>query len=271
MHKAGSSNFLLQLHRGRERSSPQVCYIAMIYLTAFFTIGFCLIHLLIGRLHFLDVAPRSRWLSAAGGIAVAYVFLHVLPELSAHQSTFAQGLGVAPEVAESWVFLVALVGLASFYGLERLAKTSRGRSPHDGAQEEVAAGLFRIHLGSFAVYNLLIGYLLVDREETGLWPLMIYFLAMAMHFVTVDFGLREDHKERYDTPGRWILVAAVCAGWVLALVVKIPELATGLLFAFLAGGVVLNVLKEELPEERQSRFWPFALAAAGYAALLIAA
>lgn len=39
--------------------------------------------------------------------------------------------------------------------------------------------------------------------------------------------------------------------------------------AFLGGGVVLNVLKEEVPSERQSRFWAFAAGAAGYAALLL--
>ena len=37
----------------------------------------------------------------------------------------------------------------------------------------------------------------------------------------------------------------------------------------LSGGIVLNVLKEELPSERESRFWPFALGACGYAALLL--
>ena len=33
----------------------------------------------------------------------------------------------------------------------------------------------------------------------------------------------------------------------------------------------MNVLKEELPEERQSRFWAFAVGAASYAALLLIA
>ena len=41
------------------------------------------------------------------------------------------------------------------------------------------------------------------------------------------------------------------------------------LFAFPPGGAVLKLLKEELPEERQSRFWPFAASAAGYAVLLM--
>ncbi len=41
------------------------------------------------------------------------------------------------------------------------------------------------------------------------------------------------------------------------------------MFAFLAGGVVLNVLKEELPEDRKSRFSAFAVGSAAYAALLL--
>ncbi len=32
---------------------------------------------------------------------------------------------------------------------------------------------------------------------------------------------------------------------------------------------MLNVLKEELPKERVSRIWPFALGAAGHTALLV--
>ena len=53
---------------------------------------------------------------------VAYVFLHVLPELSRHRRTFAESLGVGEERAEVWVYLVALLGLSAFYGLERIAK-----------------------------------------------------------------------------------------------------------------------------------------------------
>ena len=46
------------------------------------------------------------------------------------------------------------------------------------------------------------------------------------------------------------------------------EAGVAALTAFLGGGVVLNVLKEEVPSQRQSRFWAFAGGAAGYAALL---
>ena len=91
---------------------------------------------------------------------------------------------------------------------------------------------------------------------------------MALHFVTADFGMREDHARDYDRIARWVLAAAVVAGWGLGLLTDLPRLAIGLLFAFLAGGVVLNVLKEELPEERKSQFGPFILGAAGFALLV---
>ena len=52
--------------------------------------------------------------------------------------------------------------------------------------------------------------------------------------------------------------------------IDVPPLAVAALFAFLAGGIVLNVLKEELPEERESHFSAFALGTGLYAALLLA-
>ena len=68
-----------------------------------------------------------------------------------------------------------------------------------------------------------------------------------------------------------MLAAAILVGWVAGLLSEISEAALAVLFAFLGGGVVMNVLKEELPEERQSRFWAFALGAAAYAAVLLVA
>ncbi len=56
----------------------------------------------------------------------------------------------------------------------------------------------------------------------------------------------------------------------MGLLTEIPEVAIAVLTAFLAGGVIMNVLKEELPEERQSRFWAFALGVALYTVILLA-
>src|SRR3712207_8711111 len=46
-----------------------------------------IVHLLASKMRFLDVTPRSVWLSIAGGISVAYVFVHLLPDLAEEQQT----------------------------------------------------------------------------------------------------------------------------------------------------------------------------------------
>ena len=42
-----------------------------------------IIHVITPSLRFLWGTPRSIWLSLAGGVSVAYVFVHLLPELAA--------------------------------------------------------------------------------------------------------------------------------------------------------------------------------------------
>jgi zinc transporter ZupT len=240
----------------------------MTAVTGFLALGFALIHLLIGRLTFLHAIPRSRWLSAAGGVAVAYVFLHVLPELAASQRTVRAHLAGADALSGRHVYLIALLGLAVFYGLERLIRRAR----RAGATEDaLPRGLFWLHLTSFAVYNVILSYLLLHREDATPAGLLLYFVAIALHLVTTDFGLREDAPAGYDRVARWVLSAAVLAGWGLGVAIAVAEPALAMLFAFLAGGVVLNVLKEELPEERESRFGAFALGAVGYALVLLVA
>lgn len=236
----------------------------MTLLTAFLVAGMALAHLFSYKLLFLQGIPRSPWLSMAGGISVAYVFLHILPELSASQGHLEETGGLVIGYLEHHVYLVALLGLGLFYGLERAAKEKRST-----AEDKGSAYVFWLHMASFSIYNGLIGYLLLHRVDQSIQSLLLFFFAMTVHFVVNDYGLREDHEEDYDRRGRWVLVAALFVGWAVGLVTEIPEAAIAVLFAFLAGAVVLNVLKEELPRERKSRFWAFALGALAYAVLLL--
>jgi hypothetical protein len=237
------------------------------------------VHVVTPALRFLEGTPRSIWLSLAGGVSVAYVFVHLLPELAAGQETVGEAVGAGAAFAERHVYLIALAGLAVFYGLDRLAKDSRserqgapvsaGRGPETRAEAGTSPGVFWIHMASFGVYNLLVGYLILHREVMTAAALTFFAVAMALHFVVNDYGLNEDHKGPYRRVGRWVLVVAVVVGFLVGAATEISEAAIAVLTAFLAGGVILNVLKEEVPSERQSRFWAFALGMAGYAALLL--
>ncbi len=230
---------------------------------------FAAIHVFIGRLHWMNTLPRNRWLSFAGGVAVAYVFLHILPEISDHQREFAAEIGLSGLAVERWIYALALLGLAIFYGVERRVRVSRSENAEQTGDDRTGNADLWLHIATFGVFNLLIGYLLVHREDMSAISLATYTIAMALHFVTTDFGMRADHEEAYDRVGRWVIAAAVLLGWALGLAFTVSALVIGSLFAFLAGGVILNVLKEELPEERQSRFVPFLAGALAYSALLL--
>lgn len=241
----------------------------MPWATAVIALLLAVVHLMAGRLRFLEVLPRSRWLSFGSGVSVAYVFVHILPELAANQRHFEAAAIAGLGALEHHVYLIALIGLGVFYGLERLARRSRGHHRRVSGEDTTTADVFWIHIGSFAGYNTLIGYLLLHRESPGRSGLVLFTAAMAAHFVVNDYGLRNAHKRRYDAIGRWILSAAIIIGWLLGALTSIHRAAIAAFFGFLAGGVLLNVLKEELPEERESTFWAFALGAVVYAALLL--
>ncbi|KST69980.1 hypothetical protein [Mastigocoleus testarum] len=235
-------------------------------LSGFLAVALALIHLFCGKLRFVDI-PRSRWLSGAGGVSVAYVFIHLLPELGEYQSILKQSEPGITSYLENHVYLIALIGLGIFYWLERLAILSRQQQQKAGKGKVTSIEIFWLNIVSFAIYNSLIGYLLLHREETDIANLISFASAMALHFIVNDHGLRQNHRSIYDHVGKWILAFSIIFGWVIGTGLEISESAIAILFSFLAGGIILNVLKEELPEERESRFWAFASGAFIYAVL----
>jgi hypothetical protein len=238
-------------------------------LTGLAALALAIVHVLSPRLRFLDRTPRSIWLSAAGGVSVAYVFVHLLPEIARLQeeAVAERAEGAGAWLAETGLYLAALAGLVTFYGLERMAKR-RGGGRDGGSPPAV----FALHVGSFALYNAIVAYLLREQlRDGGVGGLAIYTGALGLHALINDRGLYAHHGERYLASGRWALSAAVALGWAAHLGLELPMSALGAGLAFLGGSVVLNVVKEELPAERESRFWAFLLGAAAYAALLLTA
>lgn len=173
---------------------------------------------------------------------MAYVFVHLLPELAEAQESVAEAAARLLPRVERHVYVLSLTGLALFYGLERLTVDSRAGGPGSKG----GAGAFWLSISSFAAYNAIVGYLLVVRPQPGLRELSLFTFALAVHFIVNDFGLRERHRDDYSRVGRWLL-AAVLAGWAVGLVIELPEAAVEMLLAVLAGAVVLNTMKEELP------------------------
>lgn len=213
--------------------------------------------------------PRSRFLSFAAGVAVSYVFVHLLPELSEYQSTVMENLGDSNfRYLENHIYIIAMLGLVVFYTLERLVKTTNERKDMKKATNPESI-VFWVHVGSFFIYNAIIGYLLIRKPFTDPFGLLLYFLALGVHFITNDWSMRRDHKEAYDKYGRILLSFSTLTGWTIGYFTEVNVLVLSVLQAFIAGGVILNVMKEELPENQKSSIGSFLFGIIGYTFLLL--
>lgn len=205
--------------------------------------------------------------SFGGGVAVAYVFLHLLPELAAGNREIGRLIGDVGDVTllrETTTFLVAMVGLVVFYGLEHMARSRRRSGDDDRAA-------YWLHLGSYAAYNAVITYSLPLTIRAGLPFAVTFVVAMAVHFILTDRGLGEHYGDRYRRSGRFVVSGALIVGWVSAVIAAPTSTAvvSGMI-ALLGGAVLLNVFKEELPDDRDSRFPWFLAGAVAYGAVLLA-
>lgn len=213
---------------------------------------------------------RRRILSFGAGVTIAYVFVRLLPELEAARAGLVRtGAHLSLPFPALRVYLAALIGFMLFYGLEHLAAWTR-RSAGPGAQdgEESRPGRL-IHVGGFLGYVWLAGYLAVRSLEEGATPLVLYTVALGLHFLSLDFSFCGEYGAWYRRSVRYAFVVAPLAGWTVGVLVGFPQVFTAALLGFLSGGIIMNAIVSELPKEKEGRLWYFVSGGAFYTALLI--
>jgi len=214
--------------------------------------------------------PGSRRVvSFSAGIAVAYVFIHLLPELAAASVEFVEATAEhALPFPRHRVHGTALLAFVLFYGLAHMVNWARLGGGHGG--EEEAEGIhFRLLAGSYALYVFVVSYLMAHQMEAGGGQLALYAVAMGLHFLGLAYSLRGDCQPLYDSWGRHALAGAAIAGWAVALLAPLPESAAFTLLGFVAGAVIMNTMTSELPEEKEGRFFAFLAGAVVYTAVLL--
>jgi hypothetical protein len=210
----------------------------------------------------LTLHIERRWHALSAGVAVAYVFVNVMPELEEHRSAVAgSAIGMLLDT-EKRIYLWALAGFIAFAGLSRL------RSAPTGGPRRVAQ-LYSGAMAGYALYALLIGYLLVRREDATMLSLGLYVFAIGLHLFMMDGELAEQFEGRYEPSGRVLLVCCVLLGWALGVAGAFPDAVTSRLFAFLAGGILITSVHAEVRAEEGTRFWWFVGGAAAYATVLM--
>jgi len=233
---------------------------------AFAAVLFWLVPFLAGKQFRLGSSKgRRKWLSMAAGIAIAYIFVDLLPQMSHMQASFAaaaEGKGLpAPEFR---VYFSALLGFLTFYAIHTAIAEAGERDLQEGS-----SALQYVDFLGFAGYCGLMGYLLAV-EPGGLLSIALYAVAMFFHLWLVDHSLRREHGDRYDRAGRWIIVFGLLAGWIAGASGLTSDSVVPTMMGFIGGGVVINSVRGELPGTGEGRLLPLVAGALGYALLLIA-
>ena len=188
--------------------------------------------------------------SFGSGMAVAYLFLQLMPELMR---------GVAHH--GHWILTLALLGFLLFYGLAKLASATTDR--HQGKR-----GMFMLNLGFMTLYSWMIVYSLPDVVKlSGRLPAAIVCVALAIHMLSSVHGMAEQHEGLFRIHHRLLLAAAALLGAVMDMVVEPDPLISSISVALVTGFIMFGTLNEELPDPARSDYKMFALGVATVAGL----
>ena len=149
---------------------------------------------------------ERRWHALSAGVAVAYVFVSIMPELEEHRPVVAgSAIGTLLDT-EKRIYIWALAGFMAFTGLSRL-RSAPSDSPRKVGQ------LYSGTIAGYALYVLLMGYLLVRREDSSVVSLGLYVFAIGLHLFIMDGELAEQFEHRLPTR-RKSVAGLLCALWV---------------------------------------------------------
>ncbi|MBS0655136.1 MAG: hypothetical protein JSR46_05120 [Verrucomicrobia bacterium] len=217
-----------------------------------------LVHIFAGKTALLDRAKHGRLLSACGGTAIAYVFIDLLPKLAKGaelvQTTFS---GIIPYIEEH-VYVMALLGFLLFFTVDKCRSSLPKKSS------------FYLSMCSYALFNFLVGYAVVDKDNPEVQPLILFTFAMALHLFVNGYNLSLSYGQLYNRPGKWILMTSLFLGWLLGIYISLPEAPVALVSAFIGGGIIMNVIRHELPGDSPHSLGAFLTSSLLYAALLLA-
>ena len=210
------------------------------------------IHFFASKMEFVDKILHGRFLSVGGGIAIAYVFVDLLPNLSENDKVIHDWLSGFFPYFERHVYVLALSGFLFFFIMDRSKYL---------VWKETS---FWLSLGSYALFNFFIGYAIAYKDDPSIQPLGLFTFAMALHYFTNDYTLIKEDMLKYEGCGKWVLIGFLIFGWAAGNWVIISDAAIALVNAFIAGGVIMNVTRHELPADNPNSTETFLLGSVFY-------
>ena len=187
-------------------------------------LGLALVHLSFPWLRPFLSRYQLQVTSLGGGGAIAYVFLHLLPEL-----------GERNEVLRGHIYGVVLVGFVLFYGLKSVP-----------AERESLEG--KLTLVRACLYNWLLIYGVNGAHIHNSMTLALATVALSMHLMHEDYILSEEHDWIFRGGGRYLLAVMPVLGLLSRHLFSLREDSlSSMVTALLAGVLMYNAFDDGLP------------------------
>ena len=225
----------------------------IIFLDSLAVIIFSAIHYWSRALHNYLYKSEKVAISFGGGMAISYVFIHLMGELSEGYEIFG-----------SSIHLATLLGFSLFYGLNRLIARVKIEPV---AKEDY---IFYVEIIFYCLYNLLIVYAIPKQFHNNFLLTFLYVVSISFHFLHNDYSLAKKHPREFRVFGRYAAIFFLIIGSLARIFLPSPsEFITDFLIAILAGIIISNVFTEELPKPENASFRWFVAGISTYLCLLI--
>lgn len=215
-----------------------------------------IIHLFANKAKALGWIWHGRFIAFAAGISFAYVFVDLLPALEKGQPVLKRAFGELIPYFDRHTYVIALFGVLFYYGLHT-------QSENGGARN------FWLSVSGYILFNFFVGASLSDANNPEIQPIMLFTIAVGMHYLVADRNAGRADMSLYEHSARWLLIAALFIGFAVGMATHIPDTFVVLAVSFLAGGILLNTLKYELPKRERGGFLFFVFGSLLYTGILL--
>jgi len=176
---------------------------------------------------------KQRLVSFAAGISVAYLFLHLFPQL------YSSIIG-ADQSYQQLTFFLMMAGFISYHIIEKWIYQHARR-------DEIVKEVEIEHSLTLFFYHFIIGFVFVSLLHDGLENGLLYFIPLSLHIIINALP----HSHRFRGNGvRLFFTSAPLLGAVVGSFFILPTLVQTTLLGLIAGILLFIEAREIVPKRR---------------------
>jgi len=211
----------------------------------------------IARWRFLHGPHGQFWLSVSTGTALAYVFAYLLPKLASIQSTLSEVARPTQAFLRNHAYLLALAGLLTYFAIISAIESPSSPESKKPAPPHIVVLL----LVGYGFYSLQLGYLAADLPNPDFASYALVAVVLGLHLMGINHQLHRTYPHEYQTYLRYGYVVALVIGWAGGIATTAFESTVMYSSTFVAGGIIITAIKEEIAEHGEKRRATFIIAA----------